>query len=223
MSQAQGPGLLLSLEGGEGAGKTTQQGLLLNRLRGQGVRAISTREPGATALGVELRAMLMDLGKDIPSPQTELLLYLADRAQHVNEIIRPALQKGLVVVCDRFVDSSEVYQGRVRGLGVDEVRRMNRWLCGEVWPELTILLDVEPETGLKRILERQGRLGLGPDRLESESLAFHHAVREGFLAQAAGEPGRIKVVPANLPPLEVAGRIWELLEHKLQQWAPHAP
>jgi dTMP kinase len=129
---ASAPGLLITLEGGEGVGKSTQQALLLARLRQQGLKALSSREPGSTPLGVELRGVLMDLGRDTPCQEVELLLYLADRAQHVRQVLEPALASGAVVVCDRFVDSSEVYQGRVRGLGQEWVRGLNRWVCGDV-------------------------------------------------------------------------------------------
>lgn len=210
-------GLLITLEGGEGAGKSTQQRLLLAHLRQEGLKSISTREPGATSLGVELRALLMELRREAPCPSAEALLYLADRAQHVQELIAPALEKGLVVVCDRFVDSSEVYQGRARGLGWEAIRQVNRWLCGPIWPALTLLLDLEPEIGFKRVLERQGRLGLMPDRLESEGLAFHQAVRQGFLEQARAEAERIKVVSALSSAEAVAQQVWEHVKYLLEQ------
>lgn len=216
-------GFLLTLEGGEGVGKSTQQLLLLKRLRDAGIRALGTREPGATPLGVEIRAMLIELAQDAPSHRTELMLYLADRAQHVRDFLAPHLAQPVVVVCDRFVDSSEIYQGRARGLGRDWVRQLNRWVCGEVWPDLTILLDLDPATGLKRVLERSGELGLVPDRLEAEGLAFHRAIREGFLEQAQAEPGRIQVVEASQPAEQVAQAVWRVAWPRLQAWrAGHA-
>lgn len=211
-------GLFITLEGGEGVGKSTQQGLLLKRLRQEGVKALGSREPGSTALGVELRGVLMDLGGEVPCQEAELLLYLADRAQHVRQVLLPALEAGAVVVCDRFADSSEVYQGRVRGLGFSRVRDLNRWVCGYLWPELTLLLDLDPDLGLRRVHQRQGDLGILPDRLESEGLAFHQAVRQGFLEQAAAEPARIKVVPAARPPERVARDIWGLVEPLVAAW-----
>lgn len=212
------PGLFITLEGGEGVGKSTQQALLLARLRQQGVKALSSREPGSTPLGVELRGVLMDLGRQAPCQEAELLLYLADRAQHVRQVLEPALASGAVVVCDRFIDSSEVYQGRVRGLGQEWVRTLNRWVCGGLWPDLTLLLDLDPDLGLRRVHLRQGGLGLMPDRLESEGLAFHQAVRQGFLAQAAAEPGRLKVVDAGQTPERVAAEIWGIVEPVVQAW-----
>ncbi len=212
------PGLFITLEGGEGVGKSTQQALLLARLRQQGVKALSSREPGSTPLGVELRGVLMDLGRQAPCQEAELLLYLADRAQHVRQVLEPALASGAVVVCDRFIDSSEVYQGRVRGMGQEWVRTLNRWVCGGLWPDLSLLLDLDPDLGLRRVHLRQGGLGLMPDRLESEGLAFHQAVRQGFLAQAAAEPGRLKVVDAGQTPERVAGEIWGIVEPVVQAW-----
>lgn len=211
-------GRFITLEGGEGAGKSTQQALLLRRLRAAGVRAQSTREPGATPLGVEIRALLIELSGESPAPATELLLYLADRAQHVASLVRPLLDKGVWVVCDRFADSSEVYQGRARGLGWERVRELNRWICGPVWPDLTLVLDLDPALGLKRVLERQGELGLVPDRLENEGLAFHWRVRQGFQDQAAAEPGRIKLVDASQAAEAVAEAIWTQVEPLVRAW-----
>ncbi len=205
-------GRFITLEGGEGAGKSTQQALLLRRLRAAGVRVQSTREPGATPLGVEIRALLIELSGESPAPTTELLLYLADRAQHVASLVRPWLDDGVWVVCDRFADSSEVYQGRARGLGWERVRDLNRWICGPVWPDLTLVLDLDPALGLKRVLERQGELGLVPDRLENEGLAFHRRVRQGFQDQAAAEPERIRLVDASQAAEAVAEAIWTQVE-----------
>jgi dTMP kinase len=134
----------------------------------------------------------------------------------VHELIVPALGKGLVVVCDRFVDSSEVYQGRARGLGWGAIRQINRWICRPIWPDLTLVLDLDPTIGLERVLERQGRLGLLPDRLESEGHAFHVAVRQGFLVQAAEEPERIKVVDAMGSQAVVSEAIWTHIKPLLE-------
>ena len=220
MAGTQSPrrGLFITLEGGEGVGKSTQQLSLLKRLRDQGFRALGSREPGSTPLGVELRAVLMDLRGDAPCQEAELLLYLADRAQHVRQVLLPALASGAVVVCDRFADSSEVYQGRARGLGLGRVRELNRWVCGDLWPDLTLVLDLDPDMGLKRVLQRQGELNLVPDRLEAEGLAFHRAVRQGFLEQAAAEPQRIKVVDASRPAARVAEDLWGLVAPVVQAW-----
>lgn len=214
-------GLFITLEGGEGAGKSTQQRLLFNHLRSLNIPAMTSREPGGTAMGVEIRGLLLELREKPPTPWAELMLYLADRAQHVAEVIAPALARGQTVVCDRFIDSSEVYQGVARGLDQTRVRQMNQWVCGEVWPDLTILLDLEPELGLNRALERQGMLGLPLDRLEGLGLEFHRALRRGFLASAAAEPGRIKVVEAAGAEEEVAEAIWRVVRHKLDWRAGH--
>lgn len=213
---------LISLEGGEGSGKSTQQRMLVRRARGLGLFVLGTREPGATWLGARVRDILTSRGQERPAPQAELMLYLADRAQHAAQVITPALAGGQVVICDRFVDSSEVYQGRARGLGVEMVRGLNQWACGEVWPDLTILLDLDPAQGLQRVHKRQGDLGLTPDRLESEGLAFHQQVRQGYLEQAAAEPGRIKVVDAAQAPEEVAAAAWGLAEPLLKEWKARA-
>lgn len=208
----------ISLEGGEGAGKSTLQRMLVRRARALGVGVLATRQPGATSLGARLRDVLTDPGGEPPTPEAELLLYLADRAQHVARVIRPALAEGRAVICDRFADSSEVYQGRARGLGADRVRRWNQWVCGDVWPDLTLLLDLDPALGLERVNARQVVAGLFPDRLESEDQAFHQAVREGFLEQAAAEPGRLKIIDASRPPEEVADAAWALMEPLLRDW-----
>lgn len=208
----------ITLEGGEGAGKSTQHSMLVRRARGLGLKVVGTREPGATGIGAQVRDILTGPGRDKPSPRAELMLYLADRAQHISQVIAPSLAEGKVVICDRFADSSEVYQGRARGLGQEMVRRLNQWACGEVWPDLTVLLDQDPAVGLKRVHKRQGDLGLTPDRLENEGLDFHRLVRQGYLEQAEAEPGRIKVVDAALAQEEVAEAVWELVEPLLKEW-----
>jgi len=209
---------LITLEGGEGAGKSTQQRMLVRRARALGLKVLPTHEPGSTALGAAIREVLTMPGRDHPRERAELLLYLSDRAQHVHQVIAPALASGQVVICDRFADSSEVYQGRARGLGVHWVRQLNRWACGEVWPNLTLLLDLDPKAGLQRVRERQFQLGLATDRLENEGLEFHQSVRQGFLDQAEAEPGRIKVLDAAEPPEAVAEQVWSLAEPVLKEW-----
>ena len=210
----------ITLEGGEGAGKSTQIGQLQSRIVDTGARVCLTFEPGASELGAELRRLVSQPRKVPPSPRAELLMYLADRAQHVETEILPALLNGMVVLCDRFSDSSEVYQGRARGLGWEEVRRLNRWVCGDVWPDITLYLDLEPEAGLARVRKRQGDSGL--DRMELEALEFHHKVRQGFLDQAAAEPERIKLIDAGRSVDQVAAQIWEHAEPLIRRWKEHA-
>jgi dTMP kinase len=204
------------MEGGEGVGKSTQISMLERRIRAEGFDVLITREPGHTRLGSEIRRLVSEVKEEPPCPEAELLLYLADRAEHVRKVIRPALKKGKLVLCDRFADSSEVYQGRARGLGAERVRDLNRWVCGDVWPDLTLFLDMDPGEGLTRASQRQGWLGL--DRLEQEGVTFHQAVRKGFMEQAAHDAGRIKIVPAHGKAEEVAERIWTLVRPVLLKW-----
>ncbi len=208
-------GPLISFEGGEGVGKSLQVARLCAALEARGVPCLATREPGATPLGRVIEDLIRGRGGVPLEPLAELLLFLADRRQHVSQVVAPALERGLVVVCDRFLDSSEVYQGRVRGLGWEKVRRLNRWVCGGVWPELTILLDLEPEVGLARAARRRS----GRDRLEREDLDFHHRVRRGYLDQARAEPERIRLVSAAGSPREVAARVWGVVEPFLERWS----
>jgi dTMP kinase len=210
----------ITLEGGEGVGKSTQARWLARRIEAMNLEVLTTLEPGATELGGNLRRLVSERRSEPPSSLAELCLYLADRADHVEKQIAPALMRGCLVICDRFTDSSEVYQGRGRDLGFDKVRELNRWVCGEIWPDLTLLLDLNPQTGLKRVLERQGSLGL--DRMESEQMAFHEDVRQGFLDLAAMEPGRIKVIEADQPAGQVAEDIWSQVEPLVTKWIKHA-
>lgn len=206
----------ITLEGGEGCGKSTHASLLAQRIRELGLPALLTHEPGATELGGALRRLLADPAGPDPCPQAELLLYLADRAQHLEQVIRPALAAGEAVVCDRFADSTQVYQGLARGLGADRVRELNRWLCGDTWPDLTIVLDLDPALGLARARHRQGKQGL--DRLEQAGGEFHRLVREGFLELARQEPERVRLIEAAGSRPEVARRIWEVARPLLESW-----
>ena len=197
---AVGRGLLLALEGGEGAGKSTQARLLAIWLRDQGYDVVATYEPGATKIGMRLRALLLDTTHTGLSARSETLMYAADRAEHVTSVIRPALERGAVVVTDRYVDSSLAYQGAGRLLPVSEVATLNQWATGGLMPDLTILLDLAPTVGLRR-RERSG------DRLEAEPTAFHERVRRGFLALAEAEPGRYLVLDATRPSAELSREI----------------
>lgn len=197
-----GGGVFIAFEGGEGAGKSTQVRRLQEWLTGEGLVARTTREPGGTALGGKVRALLLDPASAGLSPRAEALMYAADRAQHVHDVLRPALDAGEVVITDRFVDSSLAYQGAGRTIPMDDVRSISRWATQGLRPELTLLLDLPPEVGLARA---RGRAAA--DRLESESLDFHQRVRRTFLALAEAEPDRYLVLDARRPPEEIAAAI----------------
>ncbi len=208
-------GLLIAFEGGEGAGKTTQARLLAIWLREQGYDVVATQEPGATKMGMRLRALLLDTAHTGLSPRAEALMYAADRAEHVESVIVPALARGTVVVTDRYVDSSIAYQGRGRNQPVSEVAALNRWATGDLEPDLTILLDLPPQDGL-------GRRSVSADRLEAEPADFHERVREGFLAQAQVNPGRYLVLDATQAPAELSAQIQDRLRDLLPDPVPLA-
>ncbi|MQA86687.1 MAG: dTMP kinase [Streptosporangiales bacterium] len=194
------PGVLIAVEGGEGAGKTTQARALAVWLRDQGYDVVTTQEPGATRVGMRLRAILLDMSHKGLSPRAEALLYAADRAEHVDSVIRPALERGAIVITDRFVDSSLAYQGAGRVLPVEEVGRLNRWATAGLLPDLTILIDVPANVGLSRFASPA-------DRLESEPPEFHERVRRGFRMLADADPERYVVIDGTLPTEEIAQRI----------------
>jgi dTMP kinase len=208
-------GLLIAFEGGEGAGKTTQARLLAIWLREQGYDVIATQEPGATKVGMRLRALLLDTAHAGLSPRAEALMYAADRAEHVDSVIAPALERGTVVVTDRYVDSSIAYQGRGRQQPVGEVAGLNKWATGGLEPDLTILLDLPPAAGL-------GRRSVSADRLEAEPAEFHERVREGFLAQARANPDRYLVLDATQSPAELSVQIQDRLRDLLPDPVPPA-
>jgi dTMP kinase len=195
-------GVLIAFEGGEGAGKSTQVRRLQGWLTGEGLVARATFEPGATPPGAAIRAIVLDRAHTGISPRSEALLYAADRAQHVHDVLRPALDAGEVVITDRFVDSSLAYQGAGRTIPLDEIRGLSRWATDGLVPDLTVLLDLPPEVGLARA---RGRAAA--DRLESESLDFHQRVRQTFRALAEAEPDRYLVVDARQPQEEIAAEI----------------
>jgi len=219
----------VTLEGPDGAGKTTQAALLVEHLRAAGHDVVPLREPGGTAIGEQIRALLIDPRHAELAPQTEMLLFAASRAQLVVEVILPALARSRIVVCERYVDASLAYQGIARGLGADVVRAVNDAATGGLRPDLTLLLDLDPETGLRRAraatLASQGgtagRAGSegwqGGDRMERESPAFHARVREGFLALARIEPQRIRVVDARRPVEDVQREITAAVDGLLQE------
>ncbi|MBI3092407.1 MAG: dTMP kinase [Candidatus Tectomicrobia bacterium] len=191
------PGYFITFEGVEGSGKSTQCRLLAEALRQAGHACVVSREPGGTPLGERIRELLLHAPGAAITSLAELLLYLADRAQHVEEVLRPALAAGRVVLCDRFTDSTLAYQGDGRGHDRELLRQLNSVAGGGLVPDLTLLLDLPVEVGLRRLAERGAVASAGADRLERENLAFHQRVRRGYLAIAAAEPRRIAVILAD--------------------------
>lgn len=204
-------GLWITLEGGDGSGKTTQADLLERWLTDAGRTVLRTREPGGSEVGVLIREIVLHHRGDI-APRAEALLYAADRAHHVATVVRPALERGEIVVQDRYLDSSVAYQGAGRVLDGAEIRRLSLWGAEGVLPDLTLLLDLDPATARVRLDAADKPF----DRLEAEKVEFHHRVRDGYLALAEAEPERFLVLDASAPVDEIAtavrARIAELLE-----------
>lgn len=199
--------MFIALEGGEGAGKSTQERLLAEFVNGLGHEVVRTREPGGTPAGEDIRAVVLNpehAGLDIKS---EALLFAAARAEHASKVIRPALERGAVVITDRYIDSSVCYQGIARGLGIDTVEEISLWATNGLIPDLTIVLDVDPTKGLARAKD--------PNRLEAEPLAFHELVRDGFLTLAAREPSRYLVIDAEQPIEAIATQIANAVQGRL--------
>lgn len=197
-------GLFITFEGGDGAGKTTQAALLEKWLTDAGRRVVRTREPGGTEVGTLVRDIVLHHRGEV-APRAEALLYAADRAHHVETVVRPALDRGDVVIQDRYLDSSVAYQGAGRVLGTDEVRQLSLWATEGLLPDVTVLLDLDPSVA-------RGRLDADDkpfDRLEAERESFHVRVREEFLALAAAEPERFLVLDATLPPARLAAAVQE--------------
>ncbi|MDT0452805.1 dTMP kinase [Streptomyces hesseae] len=202
-------GFFIAFEGGDGAGKSTQVRAIAEWIRAKGHEVVVTREPGATPIGKRLRAILLDVASAGLSDRAEALLYAADRAEHVASVVRPALERGAVVISDRYIDSSVAYQGAGRDLSPTEIARISRWATDGLVPNMTVLLDVSPETARERFTE-------APDRLESEPAEFHQRVRTGFLTLAAADPARYLVVDAGQEPTAVT----EVVRHRLDQMLP---
>jgi dTMP kinase len=192
-------GKLITFEGIDGCGKTTQIRLLGKYLSSRGIDFISTREPGGTELGREIRSVLLDGAKGSVEPAAELLLYAADRAQHVRRVVVPALEAGVTVLSDRFYDATTVYQGYARGFDLGFVRQLNEFAAGGLKPDLTLLFDLDVEAGLSRTQKRVDETtGISaPDRLDREPLEFHRRVRQAYLEIAALEPQRFRIIPAG--------------------------
>ncbi|MFC8589653.1 dTMP kinase, partial [Streptomyces sp. NPDC057217] len=209
-AQAPSPtGFFIALEGGDGAGKSTQVQALADWIRAKGHEVVVTREPGATPIGKRLRSILLDVSSAGLSNRAEALLYAADRAEHVDSLVRPALERGAIVLSDRYIDSSVAYQGAGRDLSPTEIARISRWATDGLVPHLTVVLDVSPETARERFTE-------APDRLESEPPEFHARVRAGFLALAAADPSRYLVVDAGQEPEAVT----TVVRHRLDRMLP---
>ncbi|MFD9287221.1 dTMP kinase [Streptomyces sp. NPDC060030] len=202
-------GFFLVLEGGDGAGKSTQVEALTEWIRAKGHEVVVTREPGATPIGKRLRSILLDVSSAGLSNRAEALLYAADRAEHVDSVVRPALERGAIVISDRYIDSSVAYQGAGRDLAPTEIARISRWATSGLVPHLTVLLDVDPQTARERFTE-------APDRLESEPAEFHERVRSGFLTLAAADPARYLVVDAG----QEAEAITTVVRHRLDRLLP---
>ncbi len=206
-------GKFITLEGPEGSGKSTQAKIMIRRLGELGIEAMYTREPGGTALGEEIRNVLQhNQAGEAPCERAELLLFEASRNQLVEKVIHPALEKGTWVICDRFMDSTTAYQGYGRGLPVDEVKAIHHFTVNGVTPDLTLLLDLEVETGFERIAQRFLELGESADRFEQEERSFHERVRQGYLKLAKEEPNRFRIVDASQEPESVSVDIWAILQ-----------
>lgn len=209
------PGIFITFEGGEGCGKSTQIARLATRLRTMGHTVHQTREPGGTKLGEAIRNLLQhDAAGQGMCPQTELLLFTAARAQIVRERILPALQRGEIVLCDRFADSTTVYQGVARAIDPIEVAAINQFACGGLTPDLTVLIDLDPAIGLQRA--REGR-NAPLDRMEQEALAFHQQVRRGYLELAQIDCERVILFDGHQEIENLEKEIWEALEPKLSE------
>lgn len=203
-------GIFVTFEGADGSGKTTQITMLKEYLQGIGYEAVVTREPGGTVLSEAIRDLVLDKQYTEMSYRTEMLLYAASRAQHVEQLIRPALEAGKAVICDRFVDSSAVYQGVARGLGTEMVYQVNHYATGGLAPDITFLLDIDAQTGIDR-KKNQTEL----DRLELEKMDFHIRVMDAYRSLAAENPQRMTRIDGKRAPMEIHKEIIEAIQQKL--------
>ena len=209
--------MFITFEGIEGCGKTTQVKRFAKRLKGLGISLITTLEPGGTRIGKDIRKILLDSRNKNLSPLTELILYTADRAQHVEELIKPALDEGKWVICDRFFDATVVYQGIARGQDMELIGILNEEATQGIQPDITFLLDCPVDMGLNRALERnEAQSQKGQDRFEREALDFHRAVREGYLELARKNQDRFVIMDTTLPKDEVEEKIFQHMEPYLK-------
>ena len=207
-------GLFITLEGGEGAGKTTIANAVIDKLSTLGIETLYTREPGGIKIAEKIREVILDRDHTEMDCRTEALLYAAARRQHLVEKVKPAMDEGRIVLCDRFVDSSIVYQGYVRGIGMDEVREINQFAIEGFMPDLTIFFDIKPEIGLARIAANDSR---EVNRLDLEGLAFHELVYEGYKKQAKMNPERIVSVDATKSVETLTDEVCALILSKLNK------
>lgn len=211
-------GRFITFEGIEGSGKSTQIVLLANFLTARRIPVTLTREPGGTAIGDQVRRILLDPGNTALVPAAELLLYAAARAQHLDELIRPELEAGKIVLCDRFSDATLAYQGCGRGLDRDMIGALDQIVTRGMRPDLTILLDIEAGVGLGRARGRNSSRGLEAEaRFENEDIAFHERVREGYRELASREPDRFRVVDASAAPEEIQNRVRRIVDDMLKR------
>ena len=210
--------MFISFEGIEGSGKTTQIQGVYEHLRQKGIDVIVTREPGGSNIGRQIRSILLDSKNKGLNPLSELLLYMADRAQHLDEIVKPGLSSGKIILCDRYYDATVAYQGYARGLDIDLITQLHGIAFAGYKPDLTFLLDLPPETGLRRAwrqIENGQRTGT-ETRFEEEALSFHGRVREGYLALARLEPQRFKIIDASGPQEHVKKEILAMLDGSIR-------
>jgi dTMP kinase len=205
-------GRFITFEGPEGSGKSTQLRMLAERLRKAGQDVLETQEPGGTPIGIQIRHVLLDAKNHELCPTAELLLMFASRAQNVDELILPALSAGRTVLSDRFTDSTLVYQGVGRGLGADVVYELDRIACRGLIPDLTLLIDIDAETGLARARRRSARTEDSETRMEEQDVGFHRRVRDAYRQLAADESGRVKLIDGSQTRGAVAEQVWQAVQ-----------
>ena len=210
-------GIFITFEGPDGAGKTTQAQMLKERLLGCGLEAVVTREPGGTAISEEIRKVLLNPQYAEMTVTCEVLLYSAARAQLVAEVIKPALETGRVIICDRFFDSSTVYQGYAGAENPEMIKMINMWATGGVIPDMTLLMNIEAEAGLERLGKKSENSPSFGDRMEQKALAFHRRVQEGFLKLARQEPGRFRLIDAAENVHVIHDTIWTFVWQMIQE------
>ena len=211
--------MFITLEGIEGSGKTTQICRLVEFFEGRGIECVATRQPGGTLIGENIRSILLDPANSALEPLAELLLYMADRAQHINELIRPALKNGKTVVCDRYFDATLVYQGFARGLSIELIRQLHQLLFDDLKPDVTLLLDLPPQVGLERAWQQlnNGQRSGDESRFEAEAVAFHEKVRSGYLQLARLEPERFRIIDAAQTQNQVFAAMRKIVSSFLKQ------